>query len=170
MALWTCPDCRRDFGAVGRNHMCSPGLTIDEFVDAAPDFVAPVLSAVLDHLRAVDADADGDLIIDPLARKVLFKNGPTFCILDVKSKWVAVGFSLRRSLPSGRLSRKTSDYGGRYYHVVNVVDADAIDDEFREWLTEAYHHGVGGGSADAQPSRCDPMVPDDVDFEIAPPR
>ena len=180
MATWTCPDCNRDFGAVGRGHMCSPGLTTEEFVAGSPDFVAPVFRAVHDHLRAVDAEVAGDLIVDPLEKKVLFKNGPTFCILDVKTKWVAVGFSLRRGLETGRLSRKTSEQGGRHYHVINITDAVLIDDELREWLTEAYHHGVrgkgaggkgaGGKGVASKPSRLDPMVPDDIDFEIAPPR
>ncbi len=170
MATWTCPDCNRDFGAVGRGHMCSPGLTTAEFVASVPEYVAPIFRAVHDHLRRVDTEVDGDLIVDPLAKKVLFKNGPTFCILDVKTKWVAVGFSLRRGLETGRLSRKTSEQGGRYYHVINVDDPALIDGEFREWLTEAYHHGAGGKGAASKPSRLDPMVPDDIDFEIAPPR
>jgi hypothetical protein len=170
MARWTCPDCDRDFGAVGRGHMCSPGLTTDEFVTSSPDFVEPIFRAVHDHLRSIDAEVDGDLIVDPLQEKVLFKNGPTFCILDVKTKWVAIGFSLRRGLETGRLSRKTSEQSGRHYHVINVVDPALIDDELREWLTEAYHHGSSGKGSAPKPSRLDPMVPDDIDFEIAPPR
>jgi len=175
MATWTCPDCKRSFGAVGRNHMCNPGLTIAEFLRDAPSFVAPVFEVVHDHLKTVDGQVNGDLIVDPLDKKVLFKNGPTFCIVDVKTKWVAVGFSLRRSLESGRLSRKTSSYGDRYYHVVNVDDPALIDGEFRVWLTEAYHHGstAGGstaGGSTAGTTSSDPMIPDDIDFEIAPPR
>jgi hypothetical protein len=170
MATWTCPECQRNFGAVGRGHMCSPGLTVAEFIAETPDFVAPVFHAVHAHLRSTDEAADGGLIVDPLDKKVLFKNGPTFCIVDVKTKWVAIGFSLRRSLETGRLSRKTSDNGGRYYHVINVIDPASIDDEFCEWLTEAYHHGASGKGATAKASGVDPMVPDDIDFEIAPPR
>lgn len=167
MAVWTCPDCDRDFGAVGRNHMCTPGLTIDAFLDGAPEFVAPVFRRVHEHLLSIDEEG---LIVDPLAKKVLFKNGPTFCILDVKTKWVAIGFTLRRKLESARLSRKTADYGGKFHHVVNVDDPDLIDDEFESWLTEAFHHGVERSSDDAMASGSDPMIPDDIDFEIAPPR
>ncbi len=173
MTTWTCPDCQREFGAVGRNHMCSPGLSVDRFLAAAPAFVAPVFERVHEHLVALDEEVGGDLIVDPLAGKVLFKNGPTFCIVDAKTKWVAIGFSLRRRLESGRLSRKVSDAGNRFYHVVNIADPELVDDELVGWLTEAYHHGddargreVPDGAANV--SRA-PMVPDDVDFEIAPP-
>lgn len=150
--------------------MCSPGLTVEQFLSSAPSFVEPVFRVVNDHLRALDAEVDGDLIVDPLDKKVLYKNGPTFCILDVKTKWVAVGFSLRRGLSTGRLSRKSSEQGGRHYHVINVDDPELVDDELLQWLTEAYHHGAGGTGAAAQPRHSDPMVPDDIDFEIAPPR
>ena len=149
--------------------MCSAGLTVEAFLADAPSFVPPVFHAVHGHQQSVDYQVGGDLIVDPLAKKVLFKNGPTFCILDVKTKWVAIGFSLRRSLQTGRLSRKTSDNGGRYYHVINVTDPASIDEEFCEWLAEAYHHGASGNRATAKPSDVDPMVPDDIDFEIAPP-
>ncbi len=176
MATWTCPKCTREFGAVGRRHTCTPGLSVDEFLASSPAFVQPVFDAVRDHLVDVDVDAGGDLIVDPLGTKVLFKNGPTFCILDVKTKWVAVGFTLRRQLETGRLSRKVVDYGGKFFHVVNAGEdfGQIFDDEFRGWLAEAYHlrnpdasddfrSGVAGASAG------DPMMPDDVDFEIAPP-
>ncbi len=163
MAVWTCPDCNRDLGAVGRNHMCDPGLSIDAFLATSPDFTAPVFERVHAHLRSID---DANLIVDPLPKKVLFKNGPTFCILDVKTKWVAVGFTLRRKLESGRLSRKTVDFGGKFFHVINVADPDLIDTEVTEWLTEAFHHGTESTSAPA--AGFDPMIPDDVDFEISP--
>ncbi len=163
--------------------MCNPGLSIEEFLEVSPSFVPPVFERVHDLLVAVDASSGGELIVDPLAAKVLFKNGPTFAILDVKTKWVAVGFSLRRKLESGRLSRKVADYGSKFFHAVNVADADLIDDELRGWLTEAYHHGDPdaadahrddrGGDEDSDvvsaSSSDDPMLPDDIDFEIAPP-
>lgn len=184
MVVWTCPDCNREFGAVGRGHICNPGLSIEEFLDTSPAFVAPVFERVHEHLFAVDASADGELIVEPLASKVLFKNGPTFAILDVKTKWVAVGFSMRRRLESGRLSRKVMDSGSRFFHVVNVTDAELIDDELCDWLTEAYHHGdpdaadayrgdrAGDRARDvvSVSSSDDPMLPVDIDFEIAPPR
>ena len=172
MAVWTCPDCRRKFGAAGQGHMCQPGLTVVEFIDVSPGFAGPVFERVLEHLVAVDDQHDdGNLIVDPLAKKVLFKNGPTFCVLDVKTKWVAVGFSLRRRLESGRLSRKVADYGSKFFHVVNVDDPELIDDEFRGWLTEAYVRAGSGGDEPTQGAAGggDPMVPDDVDFVIAPP-
>lgn len=75
--------------------------------------------------------------------------------------WVAVGFFLRRNMESGRLSREMSDDGKRFHHVVNVDGASTIDEEFSDWITEAYHHGRASIS-----SPHDPMIPDDIDFEL----
>lgn len=172
MATWTCPECSRTFGAVGRGHMCTPGLSIEEFLVAAPDFARPIFERVHECLVDVDDEAGGDLIVDPLAAKILFKNGPTFAIFDVKTKWVAVGFSLRRKLESTRLSRKTADYGNKFFHVVNVADADLVDDELADWLAEAYHLGdpeaADARRGDEASASSDPMLPDDIDFEITP--
>lgn len=153
---WTCPDCGRSFGAKGRQHMCVPGLTLEEFFAGARPEAEPIFHAVNDHFRTLD----GDLIVDPLARKVLFKNGPTICMLETMTKWVALGFSLRRRLETGRLSRKVVDHQGRYYHVLNLTSAEQVDGEVLDWLTEAFYQhdpqGAVGGS----------LIPDDIDEEF----
>ena len=153
---WTCPDCGRAFGAKGRQHMCAPGLTLEEFFAGARPEAEPIFRVIDDHLRTLD----GDLIVDPLAKKILFKNGPTIAMLETMTKWVAIGFSLRRRLESGRLSRKVTDYQGRYYHVVNLTSAEQVDDELLEWLTEAFHQDDPPGDG------TDPLVPDDIDQEF----
>lgn len=151
--------------------MCEPGLSVAEFLEGTAPYVRPVFERVSGILADVDASSDGDLIVDPLDGKVLFKNGPTFCILDVKTRWVAVGFSVRRRIESGRFSRKVTEYGGKFHHVVNVDDVEMIDAELADWLAESYHLGdpthSSGGTAGAS---SDPMIPDDVDFEINPAR
>ena len=136
--------------------MCAPGQTLDEFFAGARPEAQPIFHAINDHL----ATLDGDLIVDPLSRKILFKNGPTICILDSMKKWVAVGLTLRRRLDTDRTSRKVSEYNGRYYHVFNLTDAAQVDDEFREWLTEAFYKG------DVPREGADPMVPDDIDLDF----
>ncbi len=153
---WTCPDCKRSFGAKGRNHMCQPGLTLEEHFAAARPEAAPIFEVINAHLETLD----GDLIVDPLSKKILFKNGPTIAILESMTKWVALGFTLRRRVVSTRFSRKVIDYQGKFYHVVNLTSAAQVDDELLEWLSEAFHKGDGPSVG------ADPMVPDDIDDEF----
>ncbi len=158
--MWTCPECGRDFGARGQGHDCRPGLTIDEYAADALACFRPIYDRVETRLTSLE----GDLIIDPIDKMVLFKHGGTFATLTSMTKWVAVGFSLRRKLTSGRVSRKVQDYGSKYHHVVNLTDPDQVDDELLGWLEEAFHASVGrvppGNDDDGG------MIPDDVDAEI----
>jgi hypothetical protein len=161
VARWTCPRCERTFGAVGRQHVCEPGLTLREFLDDALPIAEPVVDRILGHLRSLDRH--DELIVDPIPSVVLLKNGPVVCTVRSMRKWVAIGFTLDRKLDSPRLSRKVSSRGGRHDHVVNVTDPDEVDDELLAWVGEAFT-----GSEAAAP-RGDPMVPADVDVFIEPP-
>ncbi len=161
MTVWTCPNCRRDFGAQGQGHDCRPGLTIDEYAAGALDCFRPIYDRIEARLRPLN----GDLIIDPIDKMVLFKHGGTFATLTSMTKWVAVGFSLRRKLSSGRLSRKVQEYGSKCFHVVNLTDPDQVDDELLDWLEEAFHAALG--QAQTLDNGDGGMVPDDVDADIS---
>ena len=160
MTVWTCPDCSRDFGARGQGHDCRPGLTIDEYSADALPYFRPIFNRIEARLRSLD----GDLIVDPIDKMVLFKHGGTFATVTSMTKWVAVGFSLRRRLSSDRLSRKVQEYGSKFHHVVNLTDPADADDELLDWLEEAFFAAVG-----RQPAGDDEgggMVPDVVDVDI----
>lgn len=159
MERWTCPDCGREFGRRNQSHQCHPGLTVEEYFAGAAPFERPVFEAVAEHLRSL-----GEVIIDPLPIGVLFKNGPVFCELRARSRWVALGFGLRRKLDSPRLARKVSAYQGKYFHVINVTDPNEVDDEIRLWLSEAYWAAVGM----AVPTEENPYEPDDIDDPFGP--
>lgn len=160
MERWTCPNCDRDFGRVNQGHMCSPGMSLDEYFAAAKPWERPIYDVVAGHITGL-----GDVIIDPIAMGIMFKNGPMLCELRAKTKWTALGFSLRRKLETGRLSRKIVDYNnGKFFHVINVNDPAQIDDEVLGWLTEAFH--VAGGTQPPNPvAGGDGMVPDDIDLD-----
>ena len=158
MERWTCPDCGREFGRKNQGHMCSPGMTIDEYFAQAQPFERPIFEVVNAHIQSL-----GEVIVDPIAMGIMFKNGPMLCELRTKTKWVALGFNLRRKLESDRLSRKVVDYKSKYFHVINITDSDEIDDEILDWLTEAYHTAGGATPSVAAAGGTDPMVPDDIE-------
>lgn len=161
MTVWTCPDCGRDFGAEGQVHDCRPGLTVDEYSQDALPYFRPIYDLVEERLTKLD----GDLIIDPIDKMVLFKHGGTFATLTSMTKWVAVGFSLRRKLSSARLSRKVQGYGSKFHHVVNLTHPDQVDEELLDWIEESFYASVGRTHS---PAGADAgMVPDDVDDDIA---
>ncbi|MEO1064129.1 MAG: DUF5655 domain-containing protein [Actinomycetota bacterium] len=161
MATWTCEECGREFGSRGQGHMCAPGVSLEDFFAGGGPWLEPVFEAVHGHLSTLD----GELIVDPLERLVQFKHGPVFCAIRSMKKWAALSFSLGHEVTSSRISRKVVEHHGRYHHVLNVSSADDIDDEVREWLTEAFYLRAPGRPS-SRPSSADPMVPDDVDVDI----
>lgn len=159
---WTCPDCRRVFGGVGRSHVCSPGLSLDEFLKGQTPDTDAIVRRVIAHLKDID---DGSLIVDPVDALVLLKNGPMFANIRIMKKWTALGFNLKRRVVSPRFSRKVQEHPGGYFHVLNLTTADEIDDEVCDWLAESFL----GEEPDDDDFGGD-MVPDDVDIFIEPPR
>ncbi len=163
MQRWTCPKCSREFGQKSQGHICTKGLTLNEYFSTAEPWEQPIFDKVNTHLTSL-----GDVIVDPIAMGIMFKNGPMFCELRAKKKWTAVGFFLRHRLTSIRLSRKVADYQNKYFHVININDSEDIDNEILEWLTEAYYTAGAGRAATSAPSNTDSLAPDDIDDPFGP--
>lgn len=132
--MWTCPDCDRRFARTNQGHECAPAMSLEEFFETGPPFERPIFEAILAHLRSVDSD----VWYEPVSVGVFFKRSSRFLALRTMTRWVAVGFSLRRRIVSDRISRKVIEHGSRFHHVVNVGSADEVDDELLDWITEAW--------------------------------
>ena len=133
--MWTCPECDRRFGRKNQGHECAPAMSIEEYFQTGPDFERPIFEVVREHLQSLDPD----IWFEPVSVGIFFKRRTTFVQLRTMTKWVALCFNLERKLESTRLSRKVLEHSGRYYHVINIRTPDAIDEQIREWLTEAFH-------------------------------
>lgn len=140
MARWTCPDCGREFGRTRQGHECAPALTLEEYFSTGPERERPVFEAVHGHLSSL-----GDVYVEPVSVGIFFKVHTTFCQLRPMTKWVALSFSSPARIDHPRISRKPVEYSGRWHHVVNLRDADEVDDLVRDWLTESYALEAGGG-------------------------
>ena len=55
-----------------------------------------------------------------------------------RTRWVAVGFGLRRPASHRAITRKVVEHGGRFWHVANIADPEELDDELFALLDEAY--------------------------------
>jgi len=133
MPRWTCPDCSRQFGRTKQGHECAPAMSLEDYFSTGPPFERPVFDAVMTGLGDF-----GDIHVEPVSVGIFLKRSRTFAELRPMTKWVAVSFSLERTLTSRRIARKVIDSGRRRYHVVNVRSADEVDEELLEWLVEAY--------------------------------
>jgi hypothetical protein len=108
-------------------------MTLEEYFSTGPPFERPVFEAVRAHLATV-----GPVHVEPVSVGIFLKRSRTFAELRPMTKWVAVSFTLTRTLTSARIARKVIDGGRSKYHVVNVREAVEVDDQLCEWLTEAF--------------------------------
>ena len=108
-------------------------MTIDDYFATGPERERPIFDAVMAHLDTV-----GPVHVEPVSVGIFLKRAQTFAQLRPMQKWVALSFSLRHHVHHDRITRRAIPHGGRYYQVVNLRDADDIDDDIRGWLTEAY--------------------------------
>ena len=109
-------------------------MSIDEYFSTGPAHERPVFDAVMAGL----ADLIGPIHVEPVSVGIFLKRSRSFAQLRPMTRWVAVSFSLERTLRSGRISRKVIEHGRWRHHVVNVCTPEEVDDELLAWLAEAY--------------------------------
>ena len=109
-------------------------MTVEEYFSTGPAHERPVFEAVMAHVATL-----GPVHVEPVSVGIFLKRAQTFAQLRPKDRWVALSFSLSRAVTHERITRKVTEYHGRYYHVANLRSPDDLDDRLRGWLTEAYH-------------------------------
>ena len=130
---WDCPKCGRRFRRAGQSHECAPALSIDEYFATGPPWERPVFEAVIEHLESI-----GPVHVEPVSVGIFLKRAQSFAQLRPMTKWVALSFSLPHRVSHRLITRKPIAYSGKYFHVVNLREPDDVDDQIRNWLTEAY--------------------------------
>lgn len=78
------------------------------------------------------------MVVEPVSVGIFLKRAGKFAELRPMQRWVALSFSLPRQVRHRLIVRKPIEYGGVYYHVVNVAQPDDLDDDVVGWLIEAY--------------------------------
>lgn len=133
MTVWTCPDCARRFGRRNQSHECAPAMPLEEYFATGPPFERPIFEAVHAHLRSL-----GPLHLEPVSVGLFFKRSRTFAELRPMTRWVVLSFILSRTVTDPRISRRITVSGNRVYHETKLRDETDVDDQVRDWLTDAY--------------------------------
>jgi hypothetical protein len=94
-----------------------------------------IYEAVIGHIKTL-----GPVHVDAVQVGVFLKRGSKLAELRPKSKWLSLELVLPRLLVNARVSRTVRISSTRFVHVVKLAAVDDVDDELRDWLTEAYLH------------------------------
>ena len=135
MPTWVCPECGRQFARKGQGHECAPAMTVEEYFSTGPPFERPIFEAVMAGLD----DRVGPIHVEPVSVGIFLKRARGFSELRPMTKWVAVSFTLPRTLSSGRISPQ----GVRRRRAPSTTSSTCASptrstSELLDWLTEAY--------------------------------
>lgn len=122
------------FERTRQSHDCAPGLTLDEYFATGPAHERPVFDAVMSHLSTV-----GPVHSDIVAVGIFLKNPHKFAELRPMRNWVALSFALGHGALHRTITRKVTQYHGRFWHVANLVAPADFDETLGELLTQAYN-------------------------------
>jgi Domain of unknown function (DUF5655) len=95
----------------------------------------PVYDAILEHLLTL-----GPVHEDAVSVGVFLKRDRKLAEVRPRSRDVWLGLYLPRPADDPRFSRVLGRSGPRVVHVLALRTADEVDDQVRDWLTEAYLH------------------------------
>ena len=105
----------------------------DYFANRPPNEIQ-VYRAVRDHLESL-----GPVIVEFVNVGIFFKAKRNVVELRPKTRWINVGFGLRRLIEHPRITRTTRDQRGTgAWYGVRVTSAEDIDEQLRAWITESY--------------------------------
>ena len=118
---------------MNQTHECAPALSEAEYFATRPAHERPIFEAVRAFVETL-----GPVHVEFVSVGIFLKRGRTFAELRPRERWVALSFSLRRSVRHRLIVRKVLPYHGRYFHVANLRRPDDFDDALQDWLAEAY--------------------------------
>jgi len=109
-------------------------MTLDAyFATSRQEVERPIFEAVFAHLESV-----GPLRVEAVQVGILFKRQRTFAELRPRRDRVVLSVLLSRPLQDARIVKTWVGPGLRRAYFIDLRDPDEVDDELRDWLTEAY--------------------------------
>lgn len=108
-------------------------MTLEEYFATGPLHERPIFDAVMAHLHAL-----GPVHVEPVSVGIFLKRVGKFAELRPMQRWVALSFSLPRTVQHRTITRKVLPWHGQYLHVANLSVPEDFDDQLAGWLTEAY--------------------------------
>jgi hypothetical protein len=135
VSRWTCPACDREFGRERQAHFCITGNSVDATFAGRPVVQREIYDTVIEHLGTL-----GPVHEDAVQVGVFLKAERKLAELRPKARWLSLELVLGRTVDSGRVSRVLRISADRVVHVIKLISLGDVDDQLRQWLTEAYVH------------------------------
>ncbi|MCD2195733.1 DUF5655 domain-containing protein [Actinomycetospora endophytica] len=134
--MWHCPACGRTFAQRRQTHTCRPlGNVDDHFTGSAPE-VRATFDRIVEMVSAL-----GPVEVLAERTRLALHARMSFAALMPRRRWLDGHLVLAREISSPRF-RKIEIYSPRnVLHAFRLTGPGDVDDQFREWLAEAYEVG-----------------------------
>jgi Domain of unknown function (DUF5655) len=108
-------------------------MSIDAYFAARPASERPIFEAVLEHLAMV-----GAVQVEAVTVGIFFKRLRTFAELRPRRDRLVLSVLLSRPLHHPRIVRTYRGAGVRSAYFIDLRAPSDVDEDVRDWLTEAY--------------------------------
>ena len=133
MTRWVCPNCDREFASANQAHVCVPGVTVHELLARHPRWVSEIYVAIINHLRAL-----GPVHEDAVNVGIFLKSDRKVAEFRPRVRSILLSLYLPYQLSDPRIDRTQPAAADRIVHMIKLTAPAQVDDQLREWLTEAY--------------------------------
>ena len=127
-----CPNCEREFASANQAHVCIPGVTVNDLLGRHPPWVSEIYAAVIEHLRSL-----GPVHEDAVNVGIFLKSDRKIAEFRPRVRSALLSIYLPYELTDTRIT-STLPAADRVVHLIKLSSADQVDDQLREWLSEAY--------------------------------
>jgi len=138
MGRWVCARCGREFANRNQAHLCAPGCSVEECFAGRPEVQREIYDEVLEHLSSL-----GPVHADVVRVGVFLKSDRKIGEVRPMARALSLELLLPRAVESPRVLRRMPVSGATTWHVVRLTAVEQVDEELRDWLTEAYDYATG---------------------------
>ena len=136
-SLWRCTDCGRVFANRNQSHACGQRYTLAHHFRGKPPAVRAIYREVVAAIRAI-----GPVRVLPEKTRIAFQVRMSFAQVTPRRGWLDGHVVLARRLEHRRFRQVQTFSPRNHMHVFRLTSPGDVDDEFREWLSEAYRVGA----------------------------
>lgn len=136
MTMWTCPACARTFANRNQTHSCGTITSLDAYFARCDPRVRELFDAFVARLRTF-----GPFEILPEKTRIAFHVRMSFAVLSARRMYLVGHLVLARRIDSPRFTRVETFSPRNHLHAFRLEDASQLDEEFVEWMREAYAVG-----------------------------
>jgi len=134
--LWICPDCGAPLVTRNLWHSCGT-WDLDHHFAHRPTQVR----VIFDRFREI-VEACGPVTLVPQKTRIVFVARVRFSGCVVRTKWLNISlWMMHRIEGDPRVVKETAFNRGTYYHQLRIADRSELDEQFVDWVAEAYRVG-----------------------------